>query len=258
VIASSGLWSFQNYRYIAPAFPLLLLTAGCALGPPRSWPRWPRCGLTAAVAAFTIAFAVGGVPGCAPMRCCSPGRDGHQHPGRPIGDYIHRKLPDALRDVPRRRRDRVLRRWPGLRHAGPGHQPPDRRRQPRPGRARFEFLEKPAGRSAPDPLRVLPGLDGPDRIYGEVVFHSYLRPGIEPRRLVGDADMQIIVASWDHVGTGEPPAQRSHRLVGGRSDRCRRSGERGRASLAGALGRRSIGDPTARWSIVGARPLRTA
>ena len=28
VIASSGLWSFQNYRYIAPAFPLLAISIG--------------------------------------------------------------------------------------------------------------------------------------------------------------------------------------------------------------------------------------
>ena len=33
VIASSGQWAFQNYRYIAPAFPLLMIVAACAFGP---------------------------------------------------------------------------------------------------------------------------------------------------------------------------------------------------------------------------------
>jgi hypothetical protein len=33
VIASSGLWSFQNYRYIAPALPLLLIPVAVALSP---------------------------------------------------------------------------------------------------------------------------------------------------------------------------------------------------------------------------------
>ena len=43
-----------------------------------------------------------------------------------IGHYIHDRLPDASRDVPRRRRDRVLRRRPGLRHARPRHESPGR------------------------------------------------------------------------------------------------------------------------------------
>ena len=43
-----------------------------------------------------------------------------------IGKYVHRKLPDAIDDVSRRRRDRVLRRRPRLRHARPRHEPPGR------------------------------------------------------------------------------------------------------------------------------------
>src|SRR5690606_13140457 len=37
VIASSGAWAFHNYRYIAPAFPIIMMTAACAVGLPRPW-----------------------------------------------------------------------------------------------------------------------------------------------------------------------------------------------------------------------------
>ena len=33
VITSSGAWHFHNYRYIAPAFPLLMMTVACACAP---------------------------------------------------------------------------------------------------------------------------------------------------------------------------------------------------------------------------------
>ena len=46
---------------------------------------------------------------------------------------------------------------------------------------------------------------GTAEFYGDVLLHTPLRPGFEPRRLVGEGDMQVIAASWDHVGTGERP-----------------------------------------------------
>ena len=40
-MATSGLWNFQNYRYIAPALPLLFLPIGVALAPPSEAPGPP-------------------------------------------------------------------------------------------------------------------------------------------------------------------------------------------------------------------------
>jgi hypothetical protein len=88
-------------------------------------------------------------------------------------------------------------------------------------------------------------------MYGEVLFHTPLQPGFEAGRLVGDGDMEIIAASWDHVGTGERPltAHDGWALVD-RLDIANLTSERAHG-WRGALGRRSFGDPTARWSIVG-------
>ncbi|MEJ7604256.1 MAG: hypothetical protein WKG01_40725, partial [Kofleriaceae bacterium] len=57
VVASSGLWAFQNYRYIAPAFPLLAISLGCALAPPRT-----RSWLVVPIVAAAITVIVLAVP----------------------------------------------------------------------------------------------------------------------------------------------------------------------------------------------------
>ncbi|HEY5937205.1 MAG TPA: hypothetical protein VIU61_21290, partial [Kofleriaceae bacterium] len=76
------------------------------------------------------------------------------------------------------------------------------------------------------------------------------RPGIEKRRLVGDVDMQIIAANWDHVGTAERPlSEHPGWRVVDRLDIADLASERGHG-WHGELGRRKVGDPTARWSLV--------
>src|SRR4029077_2004227 len=64
VVASSGLWNFQNYRYVAPALPLLMIPVACALAPPRFpwvfvpsyWAPWVwRAGCLALVALYVRA-----------------------------------------------------------------------------------------------------------------------------------------------------------------------------------------------------------
>ena len=62
--------------------------------------------------------------------------------------------------------------------------------------------------------------------------------------------MQVIVASWDHVGTGERPLDdHAGWAIVDRVDIADLASERAH-DWHGALGRRHFGDPTARWSVV--------
>jgi len=100
---------------------------------------------------------------------------------------------------------------------------------------------------------------GTNEWYGEVLLGTPLRRAIEKRRLAGDSDMQLIAAVWDHVGTGERPLdEHPGWTIVDRLDIADLASESAHA-WRGALGRRKMGDPTARWSFVareaGARGL---
>ena len=251
VIATSGLWSFQNYRYIAPAFPLLATVAGCALGPLARPGRWLRPATAALAALIAAGFAVAGVPRLVAdaLLFAQGAMDANTQPVA-IGDYLHRKLPDAyvmLHDAGAiayygdgRVYDMlglVTNHQAGVANNGPG--------------ARFEFLESLAPEQRPTHFAYYPGWMGQAELFGDVVFHTSLRPAIEPRRVAGDTDMQLIVASWDHVGTGERPLnEHPGWAIVDRLDVADLASEAAHG-WTGALGRRSLGDPTARWSVVG-------
>jgi len=254
VIASSGLWAFQNYRYIAPAFPLLVVSAGCAFGPLaalRSRRPWARLAVAVTAAVVAAAFAIGGVPRLrADALLFAQGAMDANTQGVAIGDYLHRKLPDAyvmFHDAGAiayygdgRVYDMlglVTNHQAGIANHGPG--------------ARFEFLESLPPDQRPTHFAYYPGWMGQAEFYGDVLFHTRLRPAIEPRRVAGDADMQVIVASWDHVGTGERPINdHTGWSIVDRIDIADLASEAAH-HWSGALGRRSLGDPTARWSLVG-------
>jgi hypothetical protein len=252
VIASSGLWSFQNYRYIAPAFPLLAISAGCALGPRRgASPPWARR-LHAAVAIAAVAgLARAAIPGlAADARLYAQGAMDTNTQVVAIGEYLHRKLPDAsvmfhdagaiayygdgrIYDM----LGLVTNHQAGIANHGPG--------------SRFEFLERLPPDQRPTHFAYYPGWLGTTELFGDVLLHTPLRPGFEPRRLVGDADMQIIVATWDHVGTGERPlGDHAGWAIVDRVDIADLASEAAH-HWTGALGRRGLGDPTARWSLIG-------
>ncbi len=288
VIASSGMWNFQNYRYIAPAFPLIAVTAGIAVGA-KPWPasRFGGIALLAGIAAVLleaapqpalyalfVAWAIASIDSqrytCSAilvglaawygyteypnmksnMRIFAQGAMDTNTQVATIGKYIHDKLPEAsimFHDAGAiayygdgRVYDMlglVTNYQAGIANNGAG--------------ARFEFLEELAPEQRPTHFAYYPGWLGQGEMYGEVLLHTPLLPGFEPTRLAGDADMEIIAASWDHVHTGERPldAHDGWRMVD-RLDIASLASERAHA-WRGALGRRSFGDPTARWSIVG-------
>jgi len=96
VAATSGLWSFQHGRAIAPALPLLAITFGCALGPvPRAvrWLRWIHVGAAIAWTAGFIAAAIGVL--AAEARLFAQGAADTAAQVVTIGEYLHRKRPDA-------------------------------------------------------------------------------------------------------------------------------------------------------------------
>jgi hypothetical protein len=270
VIASSGMWSFQNYRYIAPAFPLLMIPAGAALAPIgklvalAARTRWrharhAKLAWHAAAAAAVAGFAVAALPGLrADARLFAQGAMDTNTQVVAIGHYLHRKLPDAavmFHDAGAiayygdgRVYDMlglVTNHQAGIANNGPG--------------SRFEFLEALPAARRPTHFAYYPGWLGTGEFFGEVLLHTTLLPGLDKRRLVGDADMQVIAATWDHAGTGERPLEPhpGWRVVD-RLDVAHLESERAHG-WRGALGRRKQGDPTARWSFVareeGARGL---
>jgi hypothetical protein len=252
VVASSGLWNFQNYRYIAPAFPLLMIPVAVALSPlarvrdrvavRRAW--------HAGAVVLAILFMRAARPALvSDMKLFAQGATDTNTQVVKIGHYLHDKLPDArvmFHDagaiayygdgVVYDMLGLVTNHQAGIANNGPG--------------ARFEFLESLPIERRPTHFAYYPGWMGTPEFFGEALLHTSLRPGIERRRLVGEGDMQILVASWDHAGTGERPINdHSGWSIVDRVDIADLASERAHGWV-GRMGRRKVGDPTARWSIV--------
>lgn len=253
VIASSGLWSFQNYRYIAPAFPLLFIPVGIALSPLGPVVRASvaaRRAWYAGVLVLAVLFVRAARPGLvADMKLFAQGAMDTNTQVVAIGRYLNDRLPDArvmfhdagaiayygdgaVYDM----LGLVTNHQAGIANNGPG--------------ARFEFLESLPPAQRPTHFAYYPGWMGTHEFWGAVLKNTHLRRAIEPRRLVGEGNMQVIEASWDHVGTAERPLNdHTGWAIVDRVDVADLRSERAHGWV-GKLGRRRFGDPTARWSIV--------
>jgi hypothetical protein len=167
-----------------------------------------------------------------------------------IGEYVHRKLPDA----------RIMFHDAGaIAYYGDGpvydmlglvtnHQAEVAINGPG---ARFEFLESLPPDQRFTHFAYYPAWLGTTEFFGDDLFHTTLHPGFAASRLAGELDMQILTANWDHAGTGERPftPHDGWKLVD-RVDVADIASEAAHG-WTGALGRRNLGDPTARWTIVG-------
>ncbi|MEO6772935.1 MAG: hypothetical protein ABI467_07915 [Kofleriaceae bacterium] len=258
VVGTSGVggWSFQNLRYVATAFPLVMLVCAVALAPPRALDRpLHRRAWAAGSGVVAVAFAASAWSGLRDnMLLFAQGAMDTNSQVVTIGHFIHDKLPGAsilFHDAgaiayygDSRVYDMlglVTDHQAEVANNGPG--------------ARFEFLEHladlPAGQR-PTHFAYYPGWLGTAEFFGDVLLHTSLRPGLPTRRgrLVGEADMQVIVANWDHAHTGERPINdhTGWKLVD-RVDIADLASEHAH-HWRGAMGRRRFGDPTARWSIV--------
>ncbi|HEU0036721.1 MAG TPA: hypothetical protein VFQ53_39180 [Kofleriaceae bacterium] len=290
VVASSGLWSFHNYRYIAPAFPLIAIAVGGALGSARgSYLYVVIGGVVVAIALAAaprfvdpvVAFALT----CTPLALLLPRHWARivvlalvlgvftRPAGRAlagdarlyaqgvidtntqvvaIGRHVRDKLPGAsvmfhdagaiayygdgevydMLGLVTNHQARVANHGPG---------------------ARFELLERLPPARRPTHFAYYPAWLGVPDFFGDVLLQTPIRPripGLAKTILVGDIDMQLVVASFDHVGTGELPfdPHPGWRVVD-RIDIADLDSEDAH-DWQGALGRRKAADAPARWSFV--------
>jgi len=252
VIASSGSWEFHNYRYIGAGFPLVAVTAACALAPyrwPARWPAWLRRGQPAGGAAIALAFAIAAIPHLrADVALYAQNAVDLQAQVVRIGHYLHDQLPDArvmLHDAgaiayygDTRVYDMlglVTNHQARIANNGPG--------------ARFEFLEALPPDRRPTHFAYYPSWMGQNELYGDVLLETHLARPFSQRRSVGGPNMEVIEADWTHVHTAERPL-RPHPgwHVADRVDVADVDDEEGHAWSAD-LGRRRFRDPTARWSV---------
>jgi hypothetical protein len=247
VIASSGQWDFQRYRYIAPAFPLFAILVGFALAPIARIPGRVHA------AVLAVGWLLYAHSAWAPMRAdmllfAQGAMDTNTQVVR-IGHYIHDRLPDAsvmLHDAGAiayygdgRVYDMlglVTNHQADVANNGPG--------------SRFEFLESLPPDRRPTYFAYYPAWMGQADFYGEVLLHTTWLPQIAKDRLVGGDDMEVIQATWDHAGTGERPLNdHTGWTIVDRVDIADIASEHAHG-WTGALGRRHFHDPTARWSFV--------
>jgi hypothetical protein len=116
--------------------------------------------------------------------------------------------------------------------------------------ARFELLESLPPERRPTHFAYYPSWMGQSDFFGDLVFTTPIQHTFSQRRLTGGEDMHLVVATWDHVHTAERPLDpHPGWAVVDRLDIADLDSERAHA-WTGRLGRRTLSDPTARWSIV--------
>nr|HEX4318782.1 hypothetical protein [Kofleriaceae bacterium] len=251
VFATSGaVWWFQGYRYLAPGFPLIAIVAAWGLAPIAALPRWASRAVAIAAALAIAAFAI------KPMRddilSYAQGATDTNTQVVQIGEWIAAHRPDA----------RVMFHDAGaIAYYGDtevtdmlglvtNHQAEVALNGPG---SRFEQLESLPPEQRPTLFAYYPTWLGVPDFYGEPLLHTMVRGQFSPgdrQRLTGGADMEVFEASWDHVGTAERPLvpQPGWTMVD-RVDVADLDSERAHA-WRGALGRRRLADPSARWSFV--------
>lgn len=254
IIASSGLWNFQNYRYIAPAFAVLVVPLGFAVGAvERCNARFvPKAAWLATVVAATLSVVIAyqAVPRLKhSARFFAQGVTDTNTQVVTIGEYIHEHLPDAkimfhdagaiayygdgsVFDM----LGLVTNYQAGIANNGAG--------------ARFEFLESLPEAQRPTHFAYYPGWMGTTDFYGATVLSTPLMAQFAMARLAGAVDMQIIEARWGQHLSAEAPftPHPGWRMVD-RVDVADMASERAH-QWQGALGARRFGNPSARWSFV--------
>ena len=237
MLASSGEWDAQRFRNIAPVFPLLAILAGVGAAPPARY----RVPVTAVVAIVFAAFAWSA---WRPMRgeilvFAQGAMDTNTQVVR-IGQYVHERLPGA----------RVMVREPGA-IAYYGDRPVDDLRgiaSNGPG-SLFEMLERMPPEQRPTHIAVDPSWMGQTEFVGEVLLHTVLHGALAKERFASPV-MELSVATWDHAGTAERPLNdHTGWALVDRIDVADLASERAHG-WHGELGRRSVGDPSGRWSFV--------
>lgn len=249
VLASSGLWTLHQYRYIAPMFPVLAIPVAVAIAPLARWAWSARVTIGAsAVIVITVVWIGFLRHRVSAITYAQAIADTNAQVVK-IGRYIHEKLPGAsvmLHDAGAiayygdgRIVDMlglVTDETTSVAANGPG--------------ARFEYLESLPVERRPTHFAYYAGWLGAPDFLGAVVMDTPWGPQFARERVVAGKNMELLEASWDHVGTGE----RLLRVTSGwhivdRVDVADLASERAHA-WTGALGTRGFAEPTTTWSFV--------
>lgn len=239
---SGAAFAAQLGRWIAPALPLVAITAGTALAPFAAAPRWLRRGHAVVAAALVLGFVAASVPRLMrDAQVYAQAATDLDAQGVAIGEYLHRKLPGALIAV---HRPGAI----GYYSDGPIYDLADAADHG-PG-ARFERLE-----ALPEARRfghavLPPGWLGTAELDGADLYHARLARPFAPRLPV-DPDVAVTAMNWDHVGSAERPLyDHAGWSIVDRIDVADLASEAAH-HWGGALGEsRGLADPPARWSFV--------
>jgi hypothetical protein len=271
VLISSGQWRFQNFRYLASAFPLLLVVAALALPPwrinskaeSRAWGRvLASPGLAKAIVVVALGFygalAIPSLRGQALLY--AQGVRDTQAQVVKIGKWVASSLPPssviALHDVgaigyygEHKLIDIIGLITNGQASAcanGPG--------------SRFEALERIPVASRPTHFAYYAGwlLAGNRDLFGKSLLATPLLPALAgaPDRLVGGSNMEVFEADLHLLGSGSAPFATSVAGATGAAapwavvDQVDVSDVLDEAAhgYVAALGPRSFGDNTDKWS----------
>ncbi|MEM9492915.1 MAG: hypothetical protein AAGC55_27445, partial [Myxococcota bacterium] len=272
VVAASGMWSFQNYRYISAGFPALLLVAGLALCPPRlPLPARLRAVLPARLAVILPAAMVGlaaltalaavvtaPAPLSREMRFFAQGARDSNAQVVAIGRWVADNLPEdahiAIHDagaIPYYSERRIT----DLLGLVTNHMALDTNNGPG---SRFEMIERIPADERPSHFAYYRGWLGTDDLYGERLLDTPLPARLDPdRRLVGGDNMQVYRARWDLLDSGHAPqAPHPGWSVVDRIDVADMRSEAEHDYWAD-MGRRSFPGRNERWSVYHRGPAQS-
>lgn len=249
VLASSGLWTLHQFRYIAPVLPLLAIPVAVAIAPVARWAWSSRATIGLGVVIVGAVVWIGFLRHRNSAIVYAQAVADTNSQVVKIGRYLRDKLPDArvmlhdagaiayygdgrIIDMLGLVTDDAM----GVAANGPG--------------ARFEYLESLPEEKRPTHLAYYPGWLGAPDFLGRLVMDTPWGPQFARERVVAGKNMELVEADWDHVGTGERTLRTKPewRMVD-RVDVADLASERGHM-WTGALGARKFAEPTTTWSFV--------
>ncbi|MGE0403007.1 MAG: hypothetical protein AB7T06_40245, partial [Kofleriaceae bacterium] len=249
VLASSGLWTLHQFRYIAPVMPLLAIPVAVAIAPVARWAWSSRVTIGASVVIVVAVVSIGFLKHRVSAITYAQAVADTNAQVVKIGRYVRDKLPDAsvmlhdagaiayygdgrIIDMLGLVTDDAM----GVAANGPG--------------ARFEYLESLPVEKRPTHVAYYTGWLGAPDFLGRVVMDTPWGPQFARERIIAGKNMELVEASWDHVGTGERLlVPRAGWRIVDRVDVADLASERAHA-WSGALGVRRFADPTTTWSFV--------
>ena len=249
VLASSGLWTLHQYRYIAPIFPLLAIPVAIALAPIARWAWSSRVTLGASAVVIVAVIWIGVLRHrVAAVTYAQAVADTNAQVVK-IGRYVRDHLPHARVMVHDAGAIAYYGNGPIIDMLGLVTDDTMAVAANGPG-ARFEYLENLPEDRRPTHIAYYPGWLGTADFTGPLVMDTPWGMQFARERVVAGRNMELFEASWDHLGTGERLLRpTSEWRIVDRVDVADLASEKAHA-WTGALGTRTFAEPTTTWSFV--------